>query len=245
MAFGHETMNLLSETPLSNEEINELAAFLTSDRTPEECMDIVTLDGYLTALAIGPELVLPEVWLPLVWGYEEEPDFKSAVEAEYMVGLLMRRYNDIVRMFGDKGTGFEPLLYTQEVDGETESVGEPDWCGGFMEAVDLSPDAWQPLFDDRPGCALLIPMLTLGTDVGREELEKSEDPEDECAAALEALGPAVDGIYAYWRLQRDPKAGGAKNANLRARALRPRPNDPCLCGSGLKFKKCCAAASTG
>jgi uncharacterized protein len=238
-------MNLLSATPLSNEEINELGAFLASDRTPEECMDIVTLDGYLTALAIGPALVPPSVWLPLVWSDEKEPSFASPVEAEYMVGLLMRRYNDILRMFGEKGTGFEPLLYAQEVDGETESAGETNWCAGFMEAVDLSPDAWQPLFDDRPGCALLMPMLTLGTDVGQEELEKSEDPEDECEAALEALGPAVEGIYAYWRLRRDPQAGGAENANLRARALRLRPNDPCPCGSGRKFKKCCAAASTG
>ena len=113
-------------------------------------MDIVTLDGFLTALAIGPELVPPSVWLPLVWGHEKEPDFASAVEAEYMVGLLMRRYNDIVRMFGEKSTGFEPLLYTQEVDGEMERIGEADWCAGFMEAVDFSFDDWQPLFDDKP-----------------------------------------------------------------------------------------------
>ena len=35
-----------------------------SDVAPDECMDIVVLDGFLTALAIGPELVRPEVWLP-------------------------------------------------------------------------------------------------------------------------------------------------------------------------------------
>jgi uncharacterized protein len=60
-------MDVIPDTPLSNEEIHELDIFLMSDATPDECMDIVALDGFLTALAIGPELVSPSVWLPLVW----------------------------------------------------------------------------------------------------------------------------------------------------------------------------------
>jgi yecA family protein len=74
----------------------------------------------------------------------------------------MRRFNDICRMLGENGAGFEPLLYTREVDGETVWIGE-DWCVGFMEAVDLSVADWQPLFDDKPDCALLAPILILGT----------------------------------------------------------------------------------
>jgi hypothetical protein len=50
-------MDVIPDSPLSNEEIRELDAFLMSDATPDECMDIVTLDGFLSALAIGPELV--------------------------------------------------------------------------------------------------------------------------------------------------------------------------------------------
>ncbi len=64
-------MNLILDTPLSNEEIHELDAFLISGATPDDCMDIVTLDGFLTALAIGPRMVPPSVWLPLVWGGEK------------------------------------------------------------------------------------------------------------------------------------------------------------------------------
>ena len=64
-------MDVIPDTPLSNAEIRELDIFLMSDATPDECMDIVALDGFLTALAIGPELVSPSVWLPLVWGGEK------------------------------------------------------------------------------------------------------------------------------------------------------------------------------
>lgn len=229
---------MIPDRPLSDEEIDELETFLMSGATPGDCMDIITLDGFLTALAIGPKLVLPSGWLPLVWGGEEEPVFESSAQAERIIGLMMRRFNDICRALRESATGFEPLLYASEVDGETKWIGE-DWCVGFMEAVDLSFGDWQPLFDDKPGCALLAPILTLGTEAGREELEACADPEAKCEAALEALGLSVAAIADYWRTT--PVA--SKVAHLRARALRPGRNDPCPCGSGRKFKKCCAAGS--
>jgi uncharacterized protein len=233
-------MDVIPDSPLSNEEIHELDAFLMSDATPDECMDIVTLDGFLTALAIGPELVPPSVWLPLVWGGDKKLVFESSAQAERIIGILIHRFDDICRMFGENAASFEPLLYTKEVDGETEWIGE-DWCIGFMEAVYLSFEEWQPLCDDKPACLLLAPILTLGTEVGWEELDASADAEAESKAALEALGPSVEVIATYWRT----KVMGSKGANLRARKLRPGRNDPCPCGSGRKFKKCCAAGSAG
>lgn len=219
-------MNLISDRPLSGKELGELDVFLISGATPDDCMNIVSLDGFLTALVIGPKLVPPSVWLPLAWGGEEEPAFEASAQAERIIGLMMRRYNEICRMFDDNGAGFEPLLYAREVGKETKWNGE-DWCVGFMDAVDLSFGDWQPLFDDEPSGALLAPILILGTEAGWEELDVSADPEAECEAALEALGPSVAAIADYWR--------------TKSRALRPGRNEPCPCGSGPKFKKCCAA----
>jgi len=39
---------------LSDQEIDELDAFLASEARPQECMDITALDGLLTAVAFGP-----------------------------------------------------------------------------------------------------------------------------------------------------------------------------------------------
>lgn len=114
-------MDAILKTPLAAEEIRELEVFLMSDATPDDCMDIVTLDGFLTALAVGPELVPPSEWLPRIWGGREEPVFESAVQAERIISLLLRRFNDICRILGESSTGFEPLLYTREVEGETWS----------------------------------------------------------------------------------------------------------------------------
>ncbi len=86
------------ETPLSAAEIGELDAFLMSEATSDECMDIGTLDGFLTALVVGPGLVAPSVWLPLVWGGTNEPVFESPEQAERIIGLLLRRMNTISRI---------------------------------------------------------------------------------------------------------------------------------------------------
>jgi len=48
---------------LSDQEIHELDAFLASEATPRECMEITALDGLLTGLAIGCDLPLPSRWL--------------------------------------------------------------------------------------------------------------------------------------------------------------------------------------
>lgn len=55
-------------SPLSQEEFDELDEFLISDLTSEETLTIMGLDGYLTAMAIGPTTVAPSYWLPGVWG---------------------------------------------------------------------------------------------------------------------------------------------------------------------------------
>ena len=53
---------------LSDEELEELDQFLLSDVTSEETMLMDGLDGYLTAIVVGPRTVMPSQWLPDVWG---------------------------------------------------------------------------------------------------------------------------------------------------------------------------------
>jgi uncharacterized protein len=111
-------------------------------------MDLVTLDGFLTALVIGPRLVAPSVWLPVVWGGTNEPVFESKDQAERIISLLLRRMNMISSMFGENSSGFEPLLYEREVKGSRFWLAD-DWCFGFIRAMELGHEAWDPLFDDK------------------------------------------------------------------------------------------------
>ena len=76
--------------PLEPVDLDVLDAFLLSDRAPENSMGISDLDGILTAIAIGPELIMPSEWLPVVWG-GEEPAFVSTEEARDILGTIMGR----------------------------------------------------------------------------------------------------------------------------------------------------------
>src|SRR6516225_1538705 len=56
--------------PVDQVDLEALDRFLMSDRSPPDSMMLSDLDGFLTGIAVGPELVLPSEWLPLVWGGE-------------------------------------------------------------------------------------------------------------------------------------------------------------------------------
>jgi uncharacterized protein len=52
-------------------DLDALDAFLLSDRAPEDSMGLSDLDGFLAGIVVGPELVMPSEWLPVVWGGAE------------------------------------------------------------------------------------------------------------------------------------------------------------------------------
>ena len=42
-----------------------------SDHAPDDRMGLSDLDGFLTGIVVGPELILPSEWLPVIWGGQE------------------------------------------------------------------------------------------------------------------------------------------------------------------------------
>ena len=47
-----------------------------SDHAPDDSMGRSDLDGFLTGIVVGPELILPSEWLRVIWG-GEEPVFQT------------------------------------------------------------------------------------------------------------------------------------------------------------------------
>lgn len=52
-----------------------LVDFLASQRAPAGSLSMLALDGYLTALHVGPSLIRPKEWMTGVWG--DEPIFND------------------------------------------------------------------------------------------------------------------------------------------------------------------------
>ena len=52
-------------------DLDTLDDYLVSDHAPHDSMGLSDLDGFLTGIAVGPELILPSEWLPVIWGGDE------------------------------------------------------------------------------------------------------------------------------------------------------------------------------
>src|SRR5215213_6652648 len=186
-----------ADPSVSDADLDLLDAYLLSDQSPPECMLLSDLDGFLTGAAIGPEVVMPSEWLPHVWG-GEEPVFDDHVQASAILGVIMGRYNMILREV--EAGAFGPLFW-KNADG---TVIAADWAEGFMQAVALRADAWEPLLRSKRHGRLLLPILALCADENDDSaLGLEPDAEDRVMAAADEFIPVcVIEIAAYWRQRR-------------------------------------------
>lgn len=130
----------------SDDEIDELDQFLMSDMVSDDTMMIDTLDGFLTAIAIGPTTVLPSEWLPAVWGPtpEDAPHFESMEQAQHVFGLLMRHYNGIIQTLEHDPDSIAPVFNINSYpDDPHEYLDGEAWAHGFMDGVGLRRTDWQ------------------------------------------------------------------------------------------------------
>jgi uncharacterized protein len=226
------------EIPTDAVDLGPLGEFLMSDRAPPSSMMLPELDGFLAGMAVGPELVRPGEWLPLVWG-GEAPEFASFDEANAILGAIMCRYNEILTQVADEA--FAPVFWA---DREGALIAM-DWAEGFLRAVMLRADAWKPLFRSKRNGKFLFLILSLcGDEEGGSLLGLSPEVEDRIVEQAPDLIPACAmEIAAYWRLKRPKQVsmpfGPSPRFEPDRTASKVGRNGPCPCGSGRKLRKCC------
>ncbi len=210
-------------------DLAALGDFLLSDAAPT-AMDLSELDGFLTGILAGPELIMPSEWLPEVWG-EEEPAFESAEEAAVILELLMGRYNQIARGIESDPLDLEPIACTDDEG----AIDASPWCEGFGQALALRADAWEPLLESEAGLALM-PILALcrgGDDRLLLEQGLGDDGDDLDAREMAQLIPTCAAAVAmYWREHR--RRGEGLSVETFGVGRRPKVgrNATCSCGSG-------------
>jgi uncharacterized protein len=205
--MGRPAMTDLPES--HGPDLDELEAFLLSERTAEDCMGLSELDGFLTAVAVGPELIMPSEWLPLVWG-EEDPEFESEAEAGRIIGAVVGRYNRILADLGGDPPVAEPIFEESEA-GETLVAS---WAMGFMEGVQLRVARWEEVMTSEDHWHLVAPIIVQLVADGGTELSEAETEELQEAGRrmVELIPSAVIAIDEHWRDERgEPrKPGGAE-----------------------------------
>jgi uncharacterized protein len=214
----------------SDADIDVLDAYFTNPDLPDDVMTLSELDGFLTALAIGPEAIDRGEWLPLIWN-GGEPLFRDEAQAQAVLRAIASRSNDIVRGLLDGQYG--PLM---DVDVDDKPLPQ-SWAVGFMTGASLRIEAWTKLFESEDDDTIAYPILALCEDEEGKPLFdlSARDRKFLIANAPELIAGAVADIADYWKrvptLQpQTPVRTGPKTGR----------NDPCPCGSGKKYKKCCS-----
>lgn len=176
----------MQDQHLSDKEFAELDRFLLSERCPEDAMTMDCLHGFLSALALAPQALPTEVWLPLVWCTEDgaKPQFKNDKEEERMTSLVQRFLAEIELTLQVSAKDYEPL-FCEFKQGKKSLLDGEAWCGGFWEGMHLS-DSWSWL-ENSPCAPLLRPLYLLGADeLEEEELPLLDSPEKVNKLSLEA-----------------------------------------------------------
>jgi len=210
-------------------------------------MDLEELDGFFAALHCCPELVQPSEYLPEILGSEDalenEELFPNFEAARLFFDLIMHHWNAVGDAFRS-GDFFMPLLLE---DDEGKSSGT-NWADGFMHGVDLRKEAWRDILDDEEKFMWLGPILALvHEDDPDPELRTFKEPmtDEQREKLLAGISLAVTEMYHYFAPHRERHAAAKRDQALfgpqQRGAGKIGRNDPCYCGSGKKYKKCCGA----
>ena len=108
---------------------------------------------------------------------------------------------------------------------------------GFEKAVALRPPVWTKLLDADVDTAAAMSGMLLLADIARGEKEV-----DDCDALMAAAPDKIADwvvILNEWRLANTEPVQGSDPRVVTSPRKKVGRNEPCPCGSGKKYKKCC------
>jgi len=224
-------------------ELDRLEDLLSGLPAENEGMLLSEFDGFCAGLLVCPDMILPSEWLPLVWGDEVTASFTSLKEVQSATDLIMGHYNRVARSLTPPSTGYSPVFELDPIKSDT--MWEL-WVTGFETAMALRPECWEAIVesgDEDAAASINLMVAMYQIDTGTSNLEDSAI--DALSDQAPELIPGMVNSLNRWTKSRGaarPRPTAANfNASPQARH-KPGRNDPCPCGSGRKYKKCCGGS---
>ncbi|MDQ6989418.1 MAG: UPF0149 family protein [Mariprofundaceae bacterium] len=197
------------------------------------------LHAYLFAIVHTPDLIMPSEWLePLL----DLRVFENMDESNEVVSAIMGVYNRLNEQWFEGDLDF-PIEQEDLVDVSGFDTVE-SWSAGFLRGICLRSELWGSKapndgesVNDIAGSWVII-MALADQDVAEEMFQNSGRPDNEqeraksLAMFLGVFNSAVATLVEH-----------AQNEIVEKKTVVRQPkvgrNEPCPCGSGKKFKKCC------
>ncbi len=235
---------------LTEAECDELFALFDDAGLPKSAMSAEMADGYLTACVVGPVPVPAHEWMKTIFGQPTLPICADPGRQHRLLQLLQHRHRDI-----DIGTSLAPeemtmgtilaplrgeiaadeIISPYQLDAQGRRKGNwpvRDWAEGFRRAVAAQP-LWGNLAHDPESSVLLAPVMVYqeGYNPAKPEIQIEQDKN-----LFPLLVVCINRIRDFWRAGPDEQL-----TSLMRKSPKIGRNDPCPCGSGKKYKKCCGA----
>ena len=223
-----------------------LRTFLEHPSRPAGTLTYHELEGFLFTVVSAPELIPLSDWLPIVFG-EQEIDYASPEEAQEIIGQIMALYNTTNAAVRDPPTRLPadcPLQDDVLANLEDEAP-MAQWSRGFVRGHQWLGELWED-WPEELADELGAILMALGFFSSREMAERvhaevttGKQSFKATADAMHRVVPSAVAQYAHMGrsittvlAERDTDAPATHGVKVGR-------NDPCPCGSGKKYKKCC------
>ena len=204
-------MPIAVDVPLADDEFDVLA---------EHGLDVDYALGVMHAVAITPGMIPTSQWLPLAFG--------NAPPDQTTIGLVLRLYNQVVDM----------LAKAREV--MIPDARDDDRCVAFADGYVAAATLDAAWVGDSARWTFAAPIALLAERrdlVPADFLANASNDREAREVVLRDLDKLV---YAAYRSFAKDRVALAQAAHTRATSARVGRNEPCPCGSGKKYKRCCA-----
>jgi uncharacterized protein len=238
---------------MNEADIRLLMDFLDSPERPDGTLRFHELQGFLFAIASSPETIAPSEWLPII-SNDESLNFADENEAQETLTQVMTLYNEINTAVLERsnalplGCAFEDDIAANFEDDTSIS----QWSRGFAAGHDWLSEVWEEyLFDelDEECGATLMVLSFFGsrqlanayyTDMKPGKRKRGDESFEDFAKTMREMFP--DALASYAHIGRsifEAVLEHGKGGGEPAVSEKIGRNEPCPCGSGKKYKRCC------
>ena len=238
----------------TGKEARKLEKFFSRPGRPEDAFRYREVGGFLFAVACCPEMIMPSEWLEYIFKGEGE-GFVSQDEGRRITGALLSLYNLIITQVKEGKPEFPPGVTASGKAMENLEAGSPlsEWSSGFISGHNWLSELWPENVPEELEKGLGSILLVLSFFASREiaedfhgELGPKKESFEEMAANMLWILPEAMESYADMGMS---IAGALEELdsmdNQSVRNVKVGRNEPCPCGSGKKYKKCCGGVDEG
>jgi uncharacterized protein len=244
--------------PLSADEFAALEAILSDLRARHDSIPTWEFcEGFIAALVCCRRQIASDAYLPVLLPVP----FAHAVQQQHFMHLWTRRWHQVMQALDSKiealtdAVAYQPELVDARADfaalqgaernqrqGEKLPAFGQLWAKGFMAVVAAWPQDWavsrnKEAITWRATALDLVAALTQD-DTEAPTLRAFEDAQGPPTVSLKRMKAFGDALWSVYNMREMWRALGPRIETM-VKAATPGRNDPCVCGSGKKYKKCC------